>query len=165
MKPFNQSLFCRLVIGHLVGKGDTTMDLPMKALFEIFASFAFMVFWGGLTVLLASLDALMGTNSFFSDLHTLSSLWSITVMFWAIWYIVVQVGGLILPWNEFTIGLLGVALTVFVAMNMFGTDAIRTWAAPASQQDYEELRIAILVCQLSATIPPTFGLWRAHTKL
>lgn len=83
------------------------------------------------------------------------------IMFWFIWYEVAQVGGMFLPLNEIKIGLLGVALTALIAMDIVETDAVGT----ASQQAYQEVRIAILVCQLAATIPPTFGLWRAHHKV
>ena len=158
MKPFNQSLFCRFFIGHLVGKGDTNMDLQMKAMYEMFAAFTLVAVSGGLNALLGGLDALMGTNWLLSELHTLSMIWFIINVFWFVWYEVTLIGGMIFPLNELKIGLLGVAFTALIAMAVVNADAVRT----ASQQAYQEVRIVTLLCQLLATIPPTVGLWLTH---
>lgn len=107
----------------------------------------------------------MRLNSVFSsDLDLLFELISIILAFWLLWYGITRFGGLILPWDEFTIGLLSIAFTALLGVSSVYSDEVRIWAAKASQDDFMKLRIAVLVCHLCATLPPTFGLWRISHK-
>lgn len=165
MKPFNQSFLCRLVFGLLIGKGETNRELPLKVLYEIFAALALAGLLLTIQVLVISSEWLMRLNSvFLSDLNLLLEHISIILAFWLLWYGITRFGGLILPWDEFTIGLLGIAFTALLGVSSVYSDEVRIWAAKASQDDYTKLRIAVLVCHLCATLPPAFGLWRISPK-
>ena len=43
LKPFNQTIICQLIIGRLVGRGETTMTPPSKFIYEALAAILFVV--------------------------------------------------------------------------------------------------------------------------